>query len=295
LEKNQENIEQFIHYLKVEKRYSENTLTAYSKDLQQFLLFLSKQFDYEFKDAKHLHIRSFMVELMNDKISNRSVCRKLSALKSLYKYLIKKGELEFSPIANIQLPKIQKKLPSFIKEKEILELNNREIYSDDFFGLRDYILVRLFYQTGMRLSELTGLKDADVSNDVIKVFGKRNKERMIPISSNLSTILKDYKDLKNKQFPNSSIAFIVSDKGDKVYEKFVYRKVNYYIGKVSSLEKKSPHVLRHTFATHMLNNGADLNAIKEILGHENLSATQVYTHNSFEKLKNIHKQAHPRG
>ncbi len=236
-----------------------------------------------------------MVELMNDKISNRSVCRKLSALKSLYKFLIKKGEVEFSPLANIQLPKIQKKLPSFIKEKEILELNDRGIYSEDFFGLRDYVLVRLFYQTGMRLSELTGLKDVDVSNDVIKVIGKRNKERMIPISSNLSTILKDYKDLKNKQFPNSSITFIVSDKGDKVYEKFVYRKVNYYIGKVSSLEKKSPHVLRHTFATHMLNNGADLNAIKEILGHENLSATQVYTHNSFEKLKNIHQQAHPRG
>lgn len=295
MEKNQENINQFIHYLKVEKRYSENTLTAYSKDLQQFSLFLLKQFDFTFKDAKHLHVRSFMVELMNDKISNRSVCRKLSALKSLYKFLIKKGEVEFSPLANIQLPKIQKKLPSFIKEKEILELNDRGIYSEDFFGLRDYVLVRLFYQTGMRLSELTGLKDVDVSNDVIKVIGKRNKERMIPISSNLSTILKDYKDLKNKQFPNSSITFIVSDKGDKVYEKFVYRKVNYYIGKVSSLEKKSPHVLRHTFATHMLNNGADLNAIKEILGHENLSATQVYTHNSFEKLKNIHQQAHPRG
>ncbi|MDG2369512.1 MAG: tyrosine-type recombinase/integrase [Flavobacteriales bacterium] len=295
MEKNQENINQFIHYLKVEKRYSENTLTAYSKDLQQFSLFLLKQFDFMFKDVKHLHIRSFMVELMNDKISNRSVCRKLSALKSLYKFLIKKGEVEFSPLANIQLPKIQKKLPSFVKEKEILELNDRSIYSEDFFGLRDYVLVRLFYQTGMRLSELTGLKDADVSNDVIKVVGKRNKERMVPISSNLSTILKDYKVLKNKQFPNSSIAFIVSDKGDKVYEKFVYRKVNYYIGKVSSLEKKSPHVLRHTFATHMLNNGADLNAIKEILGHENLSATQVYTHNSFEKLKNIHQQAHPRG
>ena len=247
-----------------------------------------------FKDVKHLHIRSFMVELMNDKISNRSVCRKLSALKSLYKFLIKKGEVEFSPLANIQLPKIQKKLPSFVKEKEILELNDRSIYSEDFFGLRDYVLVRLFYQTGMRLSELTGLKDADVSNDVIKVVGKRNKERMVPISSNLSTILKDYKVLKNKQFPNSSIAFIVSDKGDKVYEKFVYRKVNYYIGKVSSLEKKSPHVLRHTFATHMLNNGADLNAIKEILGHENLSATQVYTHNSIAELKKVHINAHPR-
>ena len=292
---NQGNIEQFIHYLRVEKRYSDNTLLAYAKDIDQFSLFLKKQFNFSFAQTKHLHIRSYIVKLMNDKITNRSVCRKLSAIKSLYKFLLKKGVVESSPLANIQLPKIEKRLPSFVKEKEILLLNDRNFYSEDFFGLRDYILVRLFYQTGMRLSELTGLKDNDVSKDTIKVLGKRNKERIIPISMNFSLILKEYKSVKIKEFQVQSDSFIVSDNGDKVYEKFVYRKVNYYIGKVSSLEKKSPHVLRHTFATHMLNNGADLNAIKEILGHENLSATQVYTHNSFEKLKNIHKQAHPRG
>ena len=295
MNKNQENIEQFIHYLRVEKRYSGNTLLAYAKDIEQFSSFLINQFDFSFAEAKHLHIRTYIVELMNSKITNRSVCRKLSALKSLYKFLLKKGVVDSSPLANIQLPKVEKRLPSFVKEKEILVLNDRNFYSKDFFGLRDYILVRLFYQTGMRLSELTGLKDSDVSKDAIKVLGKRNKERIIPISMNFSLILQEYMSVKNKEFQISSESFIVSDNGDKVYEKFVYRKVNYYIGKVSSLEKKSPHVLRHTFATHMLNNGADLNAIKEILGHENLSATQVYTHNSFEKLKNIHKQAHPRG
>lgn len=292
---NQKYIEQFIHYLRVEKRYSENTLLAYAKDIDQFSLFLVNQFDFSFEQTKHLHIRSYVVELMNSKITNRSVCRKLSALKSLYKFLLKKGVVDSSPLANIQLPKIEKRLPSFIKEKEILVLNDRKFYNEDFSGFRDYILVRLFYQTGMRLSELTGLKDSDVSKDAIKVLGKRNKERIIPISMNFSLILEEYKLMKNKEFNVLSKSFIVSDNGDKVYEKFVYRKVNYYIGKVSSLEKKSPHVLRHTFATHMLNNGADLNAIKEILGHENLSATQIYTHNSFEKLKNIHQQAHPRG
>ena len=292
---NQKYIEQFIHYLRVEKRYSENTLLAYAKDIDQFSLFLVNQFDFSFEQTKHLHIRSYVVELMNSKITNRSVCRKLSALKSLYKFLLKKGVVDSSPLANIQLPKIEKRLPSFIKEKEILVLNDRKFYNEDFSGFRDYILVRLFYQTGMRLSELTGLKDSDVSKDAIKVLGKRNKERIIPISMNFSLILEEYKLMKNKEFNVLSKSFIVSDNGDKVYEKFVYRKVNYYIGKVSSLEKKSPHVLRHTFATHMLNNGADLNAIKEILGHENLSATQIYTHNSFEKLKNVHKQAHPRG
>ena len=279
----------------MEKRYSENTLLAYAKDIDQFSLFLVNQFDFSFEQTKHLHIRSYVVELMNSKITNRSVCRKLSALKSLYKFLLKKGVVDSSPLANIQLPKIEKRLPSFIKEKEILVLNDRKFYNEDFSGFRDYILVRLFYQTGMRLSELTGLKDSDVSKDAIKVLGKRNKERIIPISMNFSLILEEYKLMKNKEFNVLSKSFIVSDNGDKVYEKFVYRKVNYYIGKVSSLEKKSPHVLRHTFATHMLNNGADLNAIKEILGHENLSATQIYTHNSFEKLKNIHQQAHPRG
>tara|TARA_B100000401_G_C52802960_1_gene719532 strand:+ start:1485 stop:2114 length:630 start_codon:yes stop_codon:yes gene_type:complete len=200
-----------------------------------------------------------------------------------------------SPLANVQLPKVSKRLPSFVKQKEILLLGDRSFFSDDFFGFRDYLMIRLFYQTGMRLSELTNLKDSDINSDSIKVLGKRNKERLIPISLEFSKLIEQYKMFKNNEFEKVNEYLIVSDSGNKVYEKFVYRKVNYYIGIVSSIDKKSPHILRHTFATHMLNNGADLNAIKEILGHENLSATQVYTHNSFEKLKNIHEQAHPRG
>ena len=232
---------------------------------------------------------------MNSNISNRSVCRKISSIKSLYKFLKKNDIVSQSPLANVQLPKVSKRLPSFVKQKEILLLGDRSFFPDDFFGFRDYLMIRLFYQTGMRLSELTNLKDSDINSDSIKVLGKRNKERLIPISLEFSKLIEQYKMFKNNEFEKVNEYLIVSDSGNKVYEKFVYRKVNYYIGIVSSIDKKSPHILRHTFATHMLNNGADLNAIKEILGHENLSATQVYTHNSFEKLKNIHEQAHPRG
>ncbi len=292
---NLENSNQFIHYLKVERRYSKHTLSAYQKDISQFSLFIEQQYELLFAFVKHIHIRSYIVELMSSNISNRSVCRKISAIKSLYKFLLRGGVVSVSPLANVQLPKISKRLPSFVKENEILLLGKRSFFSDDFSGLRDYLMIRLFYQTGIRLSELTNLKDSDVSKDSIKVLGKRNKERIIPISSEFAQLLQEYKQLKNVEFEGIPTTLIVTDSGKKVYEKFVYRKVNYYIGNVSSIEKRSPHILRHTFATHMLNNGADLNAIKEILGHENLSATQIYTHNSFEKLKNIHQQAHPRG
>jgi len=295
LNTNLENINQFIHYLKVEKRYSENTLLAYQKDITQFSSFIEQNYELLFSFVKHIHIRSYIVELMNSNISNRSVCRKISSIKSLYKFLKKNNIVSQSPLANVQLPKVSKRLPSFVKQKEILLLGDRSFFSDDFFGFRDYLMIRLFYQTGMRLSELTNLKDSDINSDSIKVLGKRNKERLIPISLEFSKLIEQYKMFKNNEFEKVNEYLIVSDSGNKVYEKFVYRKVNYYIGIVSSIDKKSPHILRHTFATHMLNNGADLNAIKEILGHENLSATQVYTHNSFEKLKNIHEQAHPRG
>ena len=292
---NLENINQFIHYLKVEKRYSKNTLSAYQKDITQFSSFIEQNYELLFSFVKHIHIRSYIVELMNSNISNRSVCRKISSIKSLYKFLKKNDIVSQSPLANVQLPKVSKRLPSFVKQKEILLLGDRSFFSDDFFGFRDYLMIRLFYQTGMRLSELTNLKDSDINSDSINVLGKRNKERLIPISLEFSKLIEQYKMFKNNEFEKVNEYLIVSDSGNKVYEKFVYRKVNYYIGIVSSIDKKSPHILRHTFATHMLNNGADLNAIKEILGHENLSATQVYTHNSFEKLKNIHEQAHPRG
>jgi integrase/recombinase XerC len=185
-------------------------------------------------------------------------------------------------------------LPSFIKESEIVDLINSIEFDDSFSGLRDKLLIMLFYQTGIRLSEIIGLNDSSIRGDEVKVLGKRNKERIIPISKNIKEVVSQYLVQKAKEFPNSDY-FFITDSGNKMYEKFVYRKVNHYLSLVSSKQKKSPHILRHSFATHMLNNGADLNAIKEILGHENLAATQVYTHNTFQKLKSIHKQSHPRG
>ncbi len=292
---NSDYIDNFINYLKVEKRYSGHTLQAYLTDLLQFDQYVNQEYKVTFHKIKHYQIRSFVVFLMGNEVSNRSICRKLSSLKSFYKYFIRCGEIKTSPMIQVQLPKTEKKLPAFVKEKDILSLFDRDVFDRDVYGERDYLIIKILYQTGIRLSELTNLKDIDVGNDEIKVLGKRNKERIVPISKEFTRELKDFMMLKKDKFDHSHDYLFVSDKGNKIYEKFVYRKVNHYLGIVSSQQKKSPHVLRHTFATHMLNNGADLNAIKEILGHENLSATQVYTHNSFEKLKNIHQQAHPRG
>ena len=292
---NLDYIDSFISYLKVEKRYSFHTLQAYRTDLVQFEQYIDKEYELTFQKIKHIHIRSFVVSLMENEVSNRSICRKLSALKSFYKFFIRSGEVKSSPMIQVQLPKTEKKLPTFVKEKDILSLFNRGVFSPDLFGERDYLIIKMLYQTGIRLSELTHLKDVDVGNNEIKVLGKRNKERIVPISSEFLHQLKEFIQMKKEKYGHMHEYLFVSDTGNKIYEKFVYRKVNYYLGIVSSQQKKSPHVLRHTFATHMLNNGADLNAIKEILGHENLSATQIYTHNSFEKLKNIHQQAHPRG
>ena len=227
-------------------------------------------------------------------MAKSTVARKISAVKSLFKFLLKQQIVDSSPVNLIETPKLDKKLPSFLKEDEIINLINVIEFEDSFFGLRDKLLITLFYQTGVRLSEIIELKEDDVRTDDIKVLGKRNKERIIPLSGKVKNLITEYRKIKHLEFPNIKY-FFIGDKGNKMYEKFVYRKVNYYLSMVSSKQKRSPHILRHTFATHMLNNGADLNAIKEILGHENLSATQVYTHNSFEKLKSIHKQSHPRG
>lgn len=295
LKSDQRYIDEFINFLKVEKRYSNHTLVSYQTDLNQFFSFIAVNYDIPVSKVKQIQIRSFIVNLMNNNISNRTVNRKISAVKSFYRYLLKTSKVNFFPMHNVHSPKVEKRLPSFVKEKNILFLLEKENYSADFFGLRDYMMINLLYQTGIRLSELIGLKERDVVLSEIKVKGKRDKERIIPIGKQLYIEIQSYLKAKNKQFNKCVENLFISDKGNKLYEKFVYRKVNYYLGIVSSQEKKSPHVIRHTFATHMLNNGADLNAIKEILGHENLSATQVYTHNSFEKLKNIHSQAHPRG
>ena len=288
-------INNFLEYLKIEKRYSLYTLVSYESDILQFDNYLTNFYDgISLCSVEMLHVRSYMVELLELHLAKSSVARKISSIKSLYKFLKKEQVITSSPVELLETPKIDKRLPTFIKEDEIATLFEDFKFVDSFIGKRDKLILVLLYQTGIRLSEIIGLYNKDVRVQEIKVLGKRNKERIIPLSSITNLLITEYIKIKNEIFPESKF-FFVTDKGNKLYEKFVYRKVNYYLSMVSSKQKKSPHILRHTFATHMLNNGADLNAIKEILGHENLSATQVYTHNTFQKLKSIHKQSHPRG
>jgi integrase/recombinase XerC len=292
---NKTYIEDFLDHLKFEKRYSQHTITSYENDLNKFNLYLIKFYDgIVFQEIKLMHVRSYMVSLLEGEMANSTVARKISTIKSLFKFLIKQRVISSSPLNLIETPKLNKRLPSFIKEDEMDNLLNVIEFEDSFSGLRDKLLITLFYQTGIRLSEMITLKDISVREGEIKVLGKRNKERIIPISKSVTKLIQEYQNQKSTYSTNSD-CFLITDSGNKMYEKFVYRKVNYYLSLVSSKQKKSPHILRHTFATHMLNNGADLNAIKEILGHENLSATQVYTHNTFQKLKSIHEQSHPRG
>jgi len=289
----------FINYLKFEKRYSPHTITAYKKDLDQFDSFLVSEFEISSaNDITYQMVRTWIVSLIEQDISPSSVNRKLSTLKSYFKFMTKEGLVQENPMPKIQSPKTSKKLPVFVDNESMETLFSAEIFSDDFEGIRDRLILEMFYMTGIRLSELINLKDPDIDfyQQNIKVLGKRNKERLIPVSSGLIDSIKKYLEIRNKSIEavEQNDYFYVTIKGKKLYEKLAYRIVNSYLGKVSTLKKKSPHVLRHTFATHMLNNGADLNAIKEILGHSSLAATQVYTHNTIEKLKNIYNQAHPR-
>jgi len=287
-------IESFLQYLEKEKRYSTHTLISYQTDLMQVQKFLDREFELTIQVANSQALRSWLVSLMEKGISPKTVNRKISSLKSFYNYLLKQGEITSLPTLKLVSPKVQKPLPAFFKTSEMDELLNLFSFDDDFEGKRDALIIEVLYSCGIRLSELIGLKDTSIDfyGNSIKVLGKRNKERMVPIHTKLMNQLKPY--LKEKKEAHSSPYLFLTDKGEKLYPKFVYRKVNDYLSQVTTSSKKSPHVLRHTFATHMLNNGADLNTIKEILGHSSLSATEVYTHNSIEKLKNIYKQAHPR-
>jgi integrase/recombinase XerC len=295
-----DSIEEFTEYLKKERRSSKHTITAYAFDLNQFQSHLTEVSDYpELLKADHHDIRSWIISIMDDHgYDPRSVNRKVSTLRSFYRYNIRLGHVELNPTAKVLSMKTSKKLPMFLEVSQMEQLLNDLKFTDDFSGRRDRLIIELLYCTGMRRSELIGLIDMDIdfSQNQLKVLGKRNKERLIPFSRNLSEEIRFYMKERDELFSNlnSELGFLVNDKGEKVNEGFVYRKVNAYLRMVSTLKRRSPHVLRHTFATHMLNNGADLNSIKEILGHASLSATQVYTHNSIEKLNSIYKQAHPR-
>ncbi|MEI6595858.1 MAG: tyrosine-type recombinase/integrase [Bacteroidota bacterium] len=291
-----ECVTDFVNYLNYEKHFSKHTVTAYQNDLFQFQKFIFENFDTdEITIINHQMIRSWLVQLMNDKISARSVARKLTTLKTFYRFLLKENIVESNPMAKVQSPKIQKRLPVFVEETPMNILLDNIEFENNFEGVRDKLIINILYSTGIRLFELIGLKKLDVDsyNQQIKVLGKRNKERIIPITKELSDQIILYNQIKvDEGFVNENL--LVTSKGEKLYPKLVYTIVKKNLSFVTSIEKRSPHVLRHTFATHLLNKGADLNAIKELLGHANLSATQIYTHNSIERLKTIYKNKHPR-
>jgi integrase/recombinase XerC len=288
--------EKFIKYLQNEKRYSNHTLVAYHTDLDQFILFMNESVgDFEFEEVDSKQIRSWVVSLMEKGISARSVNRKVTTLKSFYKFLMREGIVIANPVQLVITPKVRKKLPAFVQQDNLDQLLDYGFFIDDFEGARDHLMVSLLYGTGIRLAELKNLTMEHFypKEQVIKVLGKRNKERIIPYPKEIDFIYSTYLRFREEKVSPNSFLFITS-KGEQVYDKLIYRVVKKYLSKVTTVNKKSPHVLRHSFATHLLNNGADLNAVKELLGHSNLSATQIYTHTSFEKLKAIYKQAHPR-
>jgi len=301
-------IDRFIRYIKFEKRYSPHTVSAYQSDLDQFLSFLNNPDKVtpapepevtHPSQITHHQIRNWMVEMMNHKIIARSINRKIATLRKYFKFLLQEGIIEVNPASKISTPKIPKNLPVVVEDIKLSQmLDNGENFSNDFKGVRDKLVIEMLFGTGMRLSELLGVKDTDVNvyEDTVKVLGKRNKERIIPINSELKLLLAEYQQLKKKEefSGNNSLTLIVTDKGANAYPKLIYLIVQKYLSNISTQNKRSPHVLRHTFATSLLNRGADLNAIKELLGHANLSATQIYTHNSVERLKSIYKQAHPK-
>jgi len=296
--------DRFINYIQFEKRYSPHTVTAYRTDLEQFYDFLNLQYGIScISQVNHSMVRSWLVSLLEMQNSPRSIRRKITTLKSYYKFLVREGIIDQNPIRKIITPRSSQRLPVYV-EKERMDFLLDEIdFGNGFPALRNKLILELFYATGIRLSELVNLKESDIDFHLstIKVLGKRNKERLIPFSDKFGKLLKEYlQDRKEaisnltSKSPVSPVSLFITDTGRNIYPKMVYRIVNNYLEQVTTLEKKSPHVLRHTFATHLLNNGADLNVVKELLGHANLSATQIYTHLTIEKLKKIYQQAHPK-
>ena len=289
----------FLDYIAYEKRYSPLTLVSYRTDLEQFRDFLKNNYETEdLTAASYQMIRSWIVQMLESGQVSRTVNRKISTLRSYYKFLLKENLVSENPMTRVIVPKTSKRLPVFVENENMEKLFDTINFGETFEGERDRMILELFYASGMRLSELINLKEGDLDLGLgsMRITGKRNKMRIVPLTSNTSKLLSDYIEIKQKHFNNhnNSDYLFVTNKGSKLYPKMVYRTVRKYLSIVTTISKKSPHVLRHTFATHMLNNGADLNAIKEILGHASLSATQVYTHNTVEKLKQVYQKAHPR-
>jgi len=289
-------LELFQNYLLKEKRYSVHTVTAYIQDINQF--FYIVELDLSDTDSiSELNtqlIRTFIVRSIKNGISPKSINRKLSSCRSFYRFLEVKGNVDSNPFNSVRGPKIPKRLPEFVQKHEIDNIKTDLFFSNDLYGKRDKLLFEILYQTGIRLTELINISESDISNSVIRVLGKRNKERFVAIGVELNQEIISFLSLKCQEGVRTKF-LLFTDNEKKMYPKFVYRKINFYLSHLTTINKKSPHVMRHTFATHMLNEGAGLEVLKDILGHANLAATQVYTHNSFEQINSIYKSAHPRG
>lgn len=293
----QAHITSFLNYIEYEKRYSKHTLLSYRNDLEQFRDFLKENEEREIHQASHLSIRNWMVSLMEQKITPRSINRKISALKSFFKFLMRNNVVNKNPLTKVQTPKISKRLPVFVEQPAMDRLLVQLEFPKGYEGARDKMILELLYGTGMRQSELIHLRESDIDfyQSQIKVLGKGNKERIIPLHPQLQRSVRDYIDKKKQQWGDANENFLLLDnRGRKMNPRFVYDIVKKYLSLITTIDKKSPHVLRHTFATHLMNQGADINAVKELLGHASLAATQVYTHNTIDKLKKIYKQAHPK-
>ena len=292
-------VDSFLKYIQFEKRYSPKTVLSYSTDLNQFQKFITEIFrDYTPETADYGVIRSWIIQLVEQELDAVSVNRKIACLRSYYKFLLKQEVIEKNPMTKIKVLKTKKKLPHFVQETEMVSLlDNNTDFKNDHEGLRSQLMLELFYGTGIRLSELITLKDININlrDQTIKVLGKRNKERIIPFSSSIVSLIEGYRKVRNKEIDIKDHGrLLVTDSGDELYPMLVYRTVKSYLHNHTSVEKKSPHVLRHSYATHLLNKGAEINAVKDLLGHSSLAATQVYTHNSMEKLKKVFEQAHPK-
>ncbi|MBO9572920.1 MAG: tyrosine-type recombinase/integrase [Chitinophagaceae bacterium] len=291
-------INSFLDYLKFEKRYSVHTLTAYGDDLVQFRDYLQTALGrMALKEITSPVVRSWLASLKEQGLTSKSVTRKISSLKSFFKFCLRTGLVQKSPVVNIVSPKLPKRLPTYVEEKDMQTLFNHVEFGDDWSGCTARLAMQMLYQLGLRVSELVNCKESqvDFSNAQLKVLGKGNKERIIPVGNELLGEIKEYIKKKKAEFEHADTVLLVNEKGNKLYPRYIYSITTKYLQLVTTVQKKSPHVLRHSFATHLSNNGAELNAVKELLGHSSLAATQVYTHNTIEKLKNIHKKAHPKG
>ena len=290
------DVNAFLAYLQFEKRYSLHTITAYFNDLVQFFDFIETQYDkVALEQISGSMVRSWLAGMKEADMTGKSLNRKISSLKSFFKYQIRQGNLVKSPMETVISPKITKRLPAFVAEQDMEQLLSHLAFAEGWKGYTEKMVIQLFYATGMRLSELIQCKEnqLDLSKSVIKVLGKGNKERILPISKILAQELTNYIAEKPAEAKGNPYLF-VTEKGKALQPRAVYSFVKFYLSQVTTLQKKSPHVLRHSFATHLMNNGADLNAVKELLGHASLAATQVYTHNTIEKLKEVFAKAHPK-